>query len=261
MNKRYLKPIEFEVAPENYCFMWVVSQLSQFKVLQDNAPLVYKELEARLNGGYNNSLLLVIKNQMKLWTRNDYPFNLPFIRAREPEAQVIIARLNLWEGVLDNTPLPYKALHGWCFSELESKIATFESEFYRSKTLEGKVVSERKMIQALKNNSNPYSSSNPLSQHTYNLHSAALAIKQHRSFASKDDQDQQKEFISKAWKPYLSALMKHAKTLEKGAAGQKFGSYRVENDHLSMLLGGRQTEKIFPENFLVVEAKSLGEQI
>lgn len=124
-NLRLGQPVVFTFGSEHQPLLNAIRTLYEAKFLPDPSKPAHEVIFQHFQAGYNFELMWVIKNQLKLWKRTDYPFNLPACRAYESGSQAIIARLNLCEQVLDLLPpdiLAYStAIPFWTRVELEAK--------------------------------------------------------------------------------------------------------------------------------------------
>ncbi len=247
-NLRVGQPVVFTFDSEHQPLLNAIRTLDEAKCLPEPSKPAHEVIFQHFQAGYNFELMWVIKSQLKLWKRTDYPFNLPACRAYESGGQAMIARLNLCDAVLDSFPpdiLAYNtAIPFWTRVELEAKTDSMRAAYLGlgKRELEDEL---RNTIDKLKNWENPYKPDDQFRFHSCNLIYAAIAIGKRQDCDSKQIKRERKDFVNKFWKPYIDALEKILKDSQEGVSGCKFKSFHIKGDNVVVQLSGRQIKLIY----------------
>lgn len=210
------------------------------------------------------SFYWLLKDYLKQWKFDDFPFCTPEVRACLPFGNKRIATLRLCEKVLDeeklsNSPekLPYEnalefAGKLWAEEKLRNLLIAHQIE-PNKKTVEGKL---REEISTLKEWVNPYEG-NPHCEHLSNLIATAIRIGERQTKPETASLRKRREnFRKEAWRPYLKAIANCLKTIRDGIKVEidnkdivyRFATPYVQGEALvaaELTQGGRGIQKIY----------------
>lgn len=240
------KPLDFTYDCKHQLLMDTVAALYDYEVLPDPPKEAHEAKFLLLQAGFAFELLWVLKNQLKLWNRNDYPFCEPACRAYESAGQAMVKRLNLCEEILGLLPEPaiVTPLWFWEHVEREHKIISYVAHYRET----GKRESEeqwRKFIRKLKNWENPHAPNDQSIRYSYFLIDYSIKVGKPQDGDSKEVKSARKNFLNEFWNPYIGSLEKILKDSQEGVGGCEFKTFLVKGENLVVQLGGRQTKLIY----------------
>lgn len=195
-------------------------------------------------------LCWVLKEQLKLFDIHNAPYPESIMRATEPGAQLLIASLNLWESIIDNSPpgsMPYSnSVEAWTLTSLEEKRNDLKSvcQLTGTRKLADNMRSHLKLLELKQN---PFSHKEFDEQHNYNMISAALLL------FNSDNWKLKQKFCRKVWNPYKEAMHGWIKALRGGVElcddnFIEFHSLFVKGNKL-MLQDGKQPSEIYSQQW------------
>jgi hypothetical protein len=239
----------------------VLGEITLRKEQEKKADIV-KILELQETWRY--SFYWVLKDYLKEWTINDFPFCTPEVKACKPFGDKRIATLRLCEKVLDKQELSGKpdslryenALEFVGNIWLEEKLRNLQIAHLIEPNKKLTEQGFRQEISALKNWQNPWEGISNC-YHLSNLISTAIRISEPRSEReSASRKKKRSNFRKEAWQPYLKAMAETLRAIRQGVTVEgaddeevtyHFAHLRVQGDALvaPKFTQGRETQEIY----------------
>jgi hypothetical protein len=170
------------------------------------------------------SFYWLLKDYLKQWTRNDFPFCTPEVRACRPFGNKRIAALKLCERLLDEEELSASPEKLRYVNALEFAGTLWVEEKLRNLLIAHQIEPKKKLvgdalrqeISALKKWQNPYKA-NPDCEHLSNLVATAISISDPRIETKNNSVKKRREkFCEEIWQPYLKAMAECLKAIRNG---------------------------------------------